>query len=131
MLQWFQRFMIGRYGTEALNRLLSVVSIILLILSYFTIGVLLYPLSVLCLACVFFRMFSRNIWKRSRENQVYLRFKGKLTARFSAAKTQYNQRKTHSFYKCKSCRATLRVPKGKGRMVVTCPKCGVTFMGKT
>jgi hypothetical protein len=46
-LQWFQRFMIGRYGTDELNRFLSIVSIVLFIISYFTIGLIIYPLSVL------------------------------------------------------------------------------------
>ena len=130
MMHWFQRFMYGRYGTDNLNRLLSIMCLILFILSYFTSG-LLYPLAVLLMTYTLFRMFSRNTWKRSRENQAYLNIKGKIIAGINPIKTRYRQRKTHRFFKCRSCRTTLRIPKGRGRVVITCPKCGTNFEGKT
>ena len=130
-MQWFRRFMAGRYGTDSLNKLLSVVSIILLLLSMFTRWMILYPIALLFLLCSLFRSFSRNTWKRGRENQIYWKATQKIRTGFQTMKTRFAQRKTHRFYKCKSCRATLRVPKGRGRMVITCPKCKEKFERRT
>jgi hypothetical protein len=130
-MQWLRRFMAGRYGTDSLNKLLSAVSIILLLLSMFTGMLILYALAMLFLAYAMFRSFSRDTYKRSRENQIYWQARQKVFSKFPSVKTQFRQRKTHRFYKCKSCRATLRVPKGRGRMVITCPKCHASFESKT
>ena len=127
MMQWFRRFMAGRYGTDSLHRFMSVISWILLLVSLFTGGLALYLLAMLSLLCTLFRSFSRDTWKRSRENQQYLQAKGKLAAAFLKIKTQFRQRKTHRFYKCQSCRTTLRIPKGRGRVIITCPKCRMSF----
>ena len=83
IMQWFRRFMYGRYGTDSLNRFLSIVSLIFLLLSMVTRWPAFYLLAMLLMLCTLFRSFSRNAWKRGRENQIYLQVKGKATAVFS------------------------------------------------
>ena len=131
LMQWFRRFMVGRYGTDSLNKFLSAISIILLVISMFTSFSLLYPIAVLFLIYSLFRTFSRNTYKRSRENQIYWQARQKIVSKFRPIKNRFRQRKTYRFYKCKTCHTTLRVPKGRGRMVITCPKCHTSFESRT
>lgn len=131
IMQWLRRFMYGRYGTDSLNRFLSVVSLILLFLSMITRWTAFYLPALLLMLYTLFRSLSRNSYQRGRENQVYLQMKGKVTPVFTKIKTRYRQRKTHSFFKCQSCHTTLRVPKGRGRVKITCPKCKLSFEGST
>jgi len=128
MREKFQKFLVGRYGTDKLAKFLNVLIIITLILSLF-----LKPFIYLCLLLIiynYFRVFSRKIYKRSRENQIFLKIISPATKRFSIYKRRIAERKTHRFYRCPSCRCTLRVPKGKGRIMITCPKCKMKFEKK-
>ena len=122
-----QRFMIGRYGTDQLSRALLAVSMIFLILSLFTTK-LLYIIAIVLLVLTYFRMFSRNISKRYAENQKYLNLKYKLTAKTNQKKKEWQQRKIYSFFHCPSCKQKVRVPKGKGKICITCPKCKTEFI---
>lgn len=131
MKERLQNFMYGRYGQDNLNRFMSVMSMILLIISMFTGWTLLYSLALALLIYCVFRMFSKNTYKREQENRAYLKLQGKVTGRFSVLKTRFGQRKTHVFYKCPSCKTQLRVPKGKGRISITCPKCKTSFEKRT
>jgi predicted RNA-binding Zn-ribbon protein involved in translation (DUF1610 family) len=88
-------------------------------------------LGIVLLVIPLLRMFSRNGEKRRKENAVLLRAKRKITSYFRRIKKQYQQRKTHRFYHCPSCKQILRVPKGKGRLKIKCPKCGTAFEKKT
>jgi LSD1 subclass zinc finger protein len=126
----FRRFMSGRYGNDNLNRFLSVFALFALVLSASAGRAVFYPLALFALALGTFRAFSRNAGKRSRENYAYLRLRGEIVKRFSAAKARFSGRRTHRFYKCPSCRALLRVPKGAGKINVTCPKCRASFRKK-
>ena len=126
-MQWFRWFMAGRYGSDSLNRFLSVVSVILFLLSMLTGWPIWYSLAMFFLVCGLFRMFSRNAWKRSRENQLYLLAGKKIAAIYTRLTAGYRQRKTHRIYKCKSCGTALRVPKRRGRMIITCPRCRASF----
>jgi len=130
-MQWFRRFMYGRYGTDSLNKVLSVVSLALLLLSIITGWPAFYWPALLLMLCTLYRSFSRNTWKRGRENQVFLQAKGRVASGYARITTRYRQRKTHCFFKCQSCHTTLRVPKGRGRVKITCPKCHMTFEGRT
>ena len=131
MGQRFSRFMYGRYGTDELNRCLMIVSLILLLLACFRPLWWLYLPAVAVLIWSYVRCFSRNIYKRRRENQAYLRLKRPLTAFFTLQKNKHRDRKTHCYFKCKSCKAVLRVPKGRGEIDVTCPKCGKITVKRT
>jgi type II secretory pathway component PulF len=122
--------MSGRYGNDNLNRFLSVFAALALVLSAWTGRAAFYSLALFALALGTFRAFSRNAGGRSRENYAYLRLRGETAKRFSAARERFRRRKTHRFYKCPACRALLRVPKGAGKINVTCPKCRASFRKK-
>lgn len=118
-----QRFMRGRYGTDKLNTLILVTGLVLCIGSMFLpVG---WPvavatlLSYVCCIIAIFRTFSRNTHKRYRENRRYLSFLARLKDR------------DHRYFKCPKCRQSIRVPKGKGRIAITCPKCRERFIKKT
>ena len=131
MKAWFQRFMYGRYGQDNLNRFLSIFALILCIISMLTQWVFLNSLALALLFFSIFRMFSRKAEKRRQENLAFLRIKGKVTGFFSRNKERLHYSKTHRFYKCPSCKQSLRVPRGKGRVLIHCPKCHASFEKRT
>ena len=130
MRRWFARmgermarFMYGRYGTDSLNHFLMVIATILLLLSCFrVIWYLAFP-AMAILIWTYIRCFSRKIYKRRRENEIYLKAVRPFRDFFRLKKNKRRDRKTHCYFKCKHCKAVLRVPKGKGKIDVTCPRC--------
>ncbi len=126
-----ERFMYGRYGQDDLTRFLSILVLIICIVAIFTKWTILNSLAMVLLFFCIFRMFSRNTEKRGWENIAFLRVKGKFIRFFSNIKIRLSQRKIHRFYKCPDCKQQLRVPKGKGRISIRCPKCHTSFEKKT
>jgi uncharacterized C2H2 Zn-finger protein len=123
--------MAGRYGPDHLNTALIIFALLLSFLSRFAIlSLLVYP-SYLLLALTVFRFLSRNIQKRRAENDKFLRFYWPVKQRLKAFVTRMKSRKTHKFFRCPSCSNLLRVPRGKGKLQITCPKCGERFFKKT
>jgi len=90
--------MIGRYGNDNLNRFLTAISIVCLVLSFFGPRIF-YLLAIAILVYVYFRMFSRNIYKRTMENNLYMRYEYKIKQYFATLKRDMNQRKTHHIYR--------------------------------
>ena len=88
-------------------------------------------LSLLVLVYTYYRIFSRNVARRREENGRYLQLKYKLTGGVKNRVDRWKQRKEFVFFRCPDCRAMLRVPRGKGRIRVTCRKCGNAFERKT
>lgn len=131
MKRRLQNFMYGRHGQDDLNKFMSIISLILMLVSLFTGWTILYSLALAVLIYSIFRMFSRNTYKRGQENLSYLTLLGKVTSYFFGIKTKFMQRRTHAFYKCPSCRSQLRVPKGRGLISITCPKCKTSFEKRT
>lgn len=121
----FRRFMAGRYGSDQLNRWLLGLAIVLIVLGMVgsrTGSTFLAALSLLAyvpLIWSIFRMYSRNIEARRRENAALQRILNRLRDR------------EHRYYKCPKCRQTVRVPRGRGRINIRCPKCGEQFIKKT
>lgn len=124
------RFMIGRYGNDQMNRFLMILSVVFFVLSLFGLEIF-YILGILCLVYAYFRMLSRNTYKRSLENNRYLQYEYKVRQFFATQKRDMQQRKTHHIYRCPSCRQKIRVPRGKGRIEIRCPKCSQTFIKKS
>ncbi len=122
----FARFMYGRYGTDRLNQFLSIVVIVCLVLS-FIFGQVFYYIGLICLVIELFRMFSKNTTKRYAENQKYLQMEATVKNKFSGFKRTASQSKDYHIYKCPSCGQKIRVPRGKGKIVITCRKCGTEF----
>ena len=143
-MNWLRRFMYGRYGgNDQLSMFLFVLYLILLVLgSIFRRGVPGSGLSVagtilqtLCWVVVlfyFFRCFSKNIYKRSAENQKFLRMWYPVQNYFKFLKLCFRERNgVKKLYRCPKCHQTIRVPRGRGKIAITCPKCRFEFIKKT
>lgn len=127
MREKLQRFMIGRYGVDALGKFLLGAVVVLWAINLFANSRILYSWALLLMVYAYFRMFSRNTTKRYLENAKFLQIKNKVVAKFKSEKSQLKQRKTHHIYRCPTCRQKIRIPKGKGRICITCPKCKTEF----
>lgn len=125
------RFMQGRYGMDYLGRFTIILGLAAIILSMFINSAILSILAWACIIYAYFRMFSRNIYKRSSENQAFLTKTYKIRCFFARQKNMMAQRKTHHIYKCPACKQKIRVPRGKGRIEIRCPKCNTTFIKKS
>lgn len=133
MRERLARFMAGRNGNDQLNIFLLIVDVVLIVLStiWKSASGLLYPLVLALLVYIYFRMFSRNVYKRREENGKYMRLKYKAAAELRLFKERWIQRKYYKFFTCPSCRASLRVPRHRGKIKIVCRKCGTSFFGKT
>lgn len=138
MRQWLEkmnwkteRFMRGRNGQDSLNFALCVLALILLFVLAFVPYRWASLAALLPLCWAIFRSYSKNLDKRRAENAKWL----KMTAPFRKA-SELNQdkwadRKTHKYFSCPKCHETMRVPKGKGKIEITCRRCGEKFQRKT
>lgn len=131
MREKFQRFMQGRYGADELSRVLNAVALVLLLISVFVRNGIIYWLAIALIIYETFRMFSKNVSRRYQENQHYLNYRYKVIAKIDKYKKRFQQRKIYRFYKCPQCRQTVRVPRGRGRICITCPKCRTEFVKKS
>lgn len=125
------RFMQGRYGMngpDSLNRFLLIGSIAVMVLSFVTGWDLLYIIAIVFMAYAYVRMFSKNVPKRYAENQTFIKSTAGIRGAFLKKKNELKQSKTHHIYKCPSCKQKIRVPRGKGRIAVKCPKCHTEFI---
>lgn len=125
-----QRFMIGRYGADELTRFLLGVTMVLIVLDLFVHIYLVY-LGGLCLIYCYYRMLSRNISRRFKENQVYLNLRFKVKEGFKSRKLQLTQIRRYHIYKCPHCGQKIRIPRGKGKISIHCPKCSTDFIKRS
>ena len=126
--------MVGRNGNDQLNLFLYGVAAVLLITASLlrgNAGRYLYIALLALLAFVYFRAFSRNLPRRSEENGKFLRLWYRLSAAVKLRREQWVQRKDYKFFICPSCKTTLRVPRGHGKIKIVCRKCGNSFTGKS
>lgn len=135
MREKFARFMAGRCGIDQLNKFLSILSLVLMILAVVFNGTRfsrpVWLIAFVLLILVYARMLSRNLYKRSAENTRYLRLRMSVSGKFEMIKVRWTQRKDYKFFTCPTCRTTLRVPRHKGKINIVCKKCGNSFTGKT
>ena len=119
----FRQFMIGRYGNDKLNMWILGGGVILCLISMFfsrpLVNLLLTVLSYVCMFTAIFRTFSRNTYKRYQENRKFLLLLDKIKDR------------EHKYFSCPKCRQSVRVPRGKGKIAITCPKCKEKFIRKS
>lgn len=132
------RFYEGRNGNDALGHTLSLTSLVVLIASLATGSVwegilsnILWFLALALLAWSTFRMLSKNIYARQAENDKFLAFKRKLFGDKASRARKRAQRQQYRYFRCPKCKTKMRVPRGKGKVRITCVKCGNVFMGKT
>ncbi|MCC2213331.1 MULTISPECIES: hypothetical protein [Faecalibacterium] len=131
MREKLRQFMIGRYGTDGLNQFLSIASLVLLLIAIISrVNLFTYLGAVLLIFC-YYRTFSRNISKRTEENYKFYTLKDRVDNKFKGWKEQWANRKVYHYYRCPQCRQKLRVPRGRGRIQISCPRCGTQFIKKS
>lgn len=131
MKEKLQRFMTGRYGVDQLSKIYLGITMVLLVVSMFSRLTILYLVAIVLLVYTYYRMFSKNISKMYAQNQKYLNFRYRAVAKRAAKKKEFEQRKIYHYYKCPGCKQKVRVPKGKGKICITCPKCKMEFVRKS
>lgn len=139
------QLMQGRYGIDSFGRFLLIGAMVVILLSNFHFLHRFYLLGLLLMVYAYFRIMSRNIFKRQQENQKYMALKQKFMGnRNKGAMNNWNRGPNgtggpgmansslaYHFYRCKNCGQTVRVPKGKGTLKITCPNCGNSFIERT
>lgn len=135
MKEKFIRFMQGRYGIDQLSKFLLAVGLIVVLISVFlgnsVIGLILYLLGWVGVIYSYVRAFSRNVSKRYSENQRFLAKTYGIRSFFQKQKNIWSQRRVYHIYTCPTCKQKIRIPRGKGKIEVRCPKCGTTFIKKS
>ena len=125
----------GRYGLDQFSKALLIGGLIVVLLSSFfaggRAGSLFYLLGWILIIYCYFRIFSKNVSKRYAENQKYLAKTYKIRTYIQQQKNSLAQRKAYHIYKCPGCKQKIRIPKGKGKIEIRCPKCGTTFIKKS
>lgn len=117
----------GRYGSDNLTRALLYIVIILLLLYAITRISIFSTLATVFIVYSYYRMFSKNISARYKENQKYLDTIAPIKSKWYKTKRNWKDRKEFKYLKCSECGQELRVPKGKGRIKVTCSRCDNKF----
>ena len=125
-----QRLMYGRYGNDQLNLFLMGLYLLLYLVFIFVRIELLYWVGFALLVITLFRMLSRNIPRRQMENARFMRAAGPLLSWIHLRRT-IRRDKEHVYFKCPGCGQQLRVPRGKGKITVTCRGCGASFQEKS
>ena len=117
------RFMTGRYGTDKLNTVILMAGAIVCVVTIFNpsevVDLVLSLVAYVLMFWAIFRSFSRNTYKRYQENRKFLMLLDRIKDR------------EHRYFNCPRCRQPVRVPKGKGKIAITCPKCREKFIKKT
>ncbi|MGL4344163.1 MAG: hypothetical protein ACRCTE_03120 [Cellulosilyticaceae bacterium] len=127
----FKKWMIGRYGIDQLTITLLIVTLILSligsILHSFIFTILTFGIIVLC----YYRIFSKNLYARQQENFKFMRYYQPLQSQLRKKTKELQGLKTYKYFKCPNCKQKLRVPRGKGNICITCPKCKNTLHKKS
>lgn len=137
-----EEFFRGRHGSDQLSFTLSLIGLILVFCSpAFTnqdVRLLFSAVGMALIIFAVFRVFSKNEARRRRENDVFMSFFRRDSAKAERRKAEKEKKrkmkeklKTHELFYCPKCKAACFVPKGKGKIRITCPKCGEKFIGKT
>lgn len=127
----FRNFMAGRYGTDQLTIALLVLG---MVLTFIGDALDLYFLTMLTylifLACIY-RTMSKNISARQKENHLFLQYWNPVKSWLNKKYNNIKSNKDYKYFKCPNCKQELRVPRGKGKIAVTCKKCQVKFIQKS
>lgn len=130
-MNWLRKILLGRYGGDQLGMALIVCSMALTVITMFIPVPIIGYVGLIPLAFAFYRMFSKNIAKRQAENYRYLKMWYGIKNWFSTLPARMRASKNHRFYRCPKCGQKVRVPKGKGKISITCPKCREKFIKNT
>lgn len=131
MKEKFNRFMAGRYGADELSRVMMFAAVALMLINLFARLEILNIAVVALIVIIYLRMFSKNIQKRYEENCKYYALKQKVLAFFGKQKNTAQDLKANHIWKCPECGQKIRIPRGRGKIIVTCPKCRHEFEKKS
>lgn len=135
-MNWLRRVMYGRYGNDQLGNFFFVIYLLLFVLQLIfrgrPVSLAFILLSYVVIIAYFFRVFSRNIYRRQQENQKFLQAVKPVKDYVHFLKMRWQERGgTKALYRCPKCHQVIRVPKGRGKIAITCPKCRFEFIKKT
>lgn len=128
------QFMVGRRGLDEFSRFLLIAAVVCMVLSWIFGGLIhaiFWLIGLAALVYCYIRTLSRNIYKRQKENAWYLQKRGDVIRWAKSLKERWQQRKDYRFFRCPACKTLLRVPKNRGKLLLTCRKCGNRFERKT
>jgi DNA-directed RNA polymerase subunit RPC12/RpoP len=123
----FRRMFIGRNGPDQLSFALTILAFVLSFIPWYYI----FVISFAIVAIAFFRMFSKDIEKRRKENLIFMSLVNKAKKWYYNTKVKRHQSKFYLVFKCPKCSQKLRVPRGKGKVSIKCSKCGHKFIKTT
>lgn len=126
-----QRMMQGRYGVDEFSKFLDISGLVFFVLSLLKPLRFLYFIAVILIVWSLLRSYSKNLTKRYAELNKYLKIKNKIIPEIQIIKNRILGRKTHKYFKCSGCKTQLKVPKGKGKIEISCPKCKMVMVKKT
>lgn len=130
MREKLRRFMVGRYGGDAFGQFLAGAALVLFVLGLlFRRGF--YWLGLAVLAYSYYRMFSRDIARRRAENEWYWHKRQIAVRKFGQLRRRFALRRSYRYFRCPQCKQQLRVPRGRGKVSIHCPKCGTQFVRKS
>lgn len=127
----FRRFMYGRYGFDQFSQFMIWTSLIISVLGTLLGRREVIYISYIILAYTGYRILSKNINQRTKENFKFIKVINTLKGFLHKSTRTVKGSKTNKYYKCPHCRQTIRVPRGKGKICITCPKCKAEFVRKT
>ena len=130
IMQKLREFMYGRYGTDQLSLALIGGGFAFYILYVFTRSRLLYLVSLILYGIAVFRTLSKNHTKRRIENQKFMNLWYKLKNKWVEICADFEERKTYKHFKCPACGQKIRIPRGRGKVEIRCPKCSHKFIKK-
>ena len=124
------RLMYGRYGIDQLGNFMMWAAVAMMIFGAVVRSSLIYTLAFVLIVWADVRIMSKNHSKRYAENQKFLELKNRVVGFFRGGTRAFKD-KEHCYFTCPGCGAVCRVPRGKGRIVITCPRCGNEIHGKS
>ena len=131
MRNFLHRFMIGRYGPDHLSIALIILAFILSLINVFLWYAPLLYISYFIFGLTIFRMLSRNITRRRAENDKFIRYWWPIKSKIKRLIQKIKDLRKYKYLKCPTCNITLRVPKGKGKIRITCPRCWEWLISET
>jgi len=131
MRNFLHRFMIGRYGPDHLGIALIILTFVLSLLNALFLHTPLLFISYFTFGLTLFRMLSRNIQRRRAENDKFIRYWWPIRMKFKSIIQKIKDKRKYKYYRCPTCKTRMRVPKGKGKIRITCPRCWEWLISET
>ncbi|MEY8338619.1 hypothetical protein AALB16_11455 [Lachnospiraceae bacterium 62-35] len=126
-----QRLMAGRYGMDAFGRFLHGMIMVLILVNLFVKSDIVWFLEIVLLIYSVNRMFSKNFTRRQKENNLFQRYGFYVSEQWKRWKYKGEQALHYRIFKCPGCSQKIRIPRGKGRISIHCPKCHTDFIRRS